>query len=492
MSTGSPGLDRVLGGGLVPNRMYLIEGDPGTGKTTLGLQFLLEGMRRGETGMYVTLSETAQELGGVAASHGWSLDGLTIRELAPWSPGTGPEEADYTFFHPSEVELSDTIKTVFADVQRVEPRRVVIDSLSELKLLAREPLRYRRQILALKQFFAGRECTVLLLDDRTAAPGDLQLQSLAHAVIRLELAAGDYGADQRRLRVIKYRGVVFRGGYHDFKIRTGGIVVHPRLVAAEHRLGFSAGEEPSGVDGLDALLGGGLQRGTSTLVLGPAGIGKSLIATLYAVAAAERGEPAVAFLFDETERIYVERSAKVGLRVQENSDAGRFFVRQLDPAEISIGEFCAAVQEMIDTGVRVVVIDSLNGYLMAMPEARSVVAQLHEMLSYLAHRGVTTIMTVAQHGTPGESTSSPVQITYLADTVVLLRFFEAQGRIRRAISVMKKRGGAHESAIREFSIDSRGVSVGEPLANFQGVLTGIPMFVGKEAALLEGADGSAS
>ena len=488
LGTGSAGLDTVLNGGFPANRLYLVEGDPGTGKTTLALQFLLEGARLGEPVLYVTLSETREELMEVARSHGWSLAGVTLHELVPPEESL-KAEAQYTIFHPSEVELGETTRLVIEEVERIEPRRVVFDSLSEMRLLARDPLRYRRQILALKQFFAGRRSTVLLLDDRTSTNADLQVQSIAHGVLMLEQLELDYGAERRRLRVSKLRGSRFRGGFHDFAIRTGGIEVFPRLVASGRRSEeFKFEPVQSGVTELDALLGGGLDRGTSTLVLGPAGCGKSSLATHFAAAAAERGERAAAFIFDEGVNTYLSRAAGLGTDLRAQVEAGHLTVQQVDPAELSPGEFVHAVCQAVERdGARLVVIDSLNGYLQAMPDERFLTSQMHELLTYLNQQGVVTLIVMAQHGFMG-SMSSPVDVSYLADTVVLLRYFEAAGAIRRAISVVKKRTGHHEDTIREMRLSaSRGVEVGEPLTGFRGVLTGVPVLtedVVKKSVLL--------
>lgn len=478
MATGSEGLDQVLGGGFPANRLYLVEGDPGTGKTTLALQFLLEGARRGEPVLYFTLSETQEELTAVAHSHGWSLDGLDIRELTPAEESLRTE-TQYTIFHPSEVELGDTTQAVVAEVERIQPRRVVFDTLSEMRLLAREPLRYRRQILALKQFFAGRQCTVLLLDDRTSTDGDMQVQSIAHGVLMLEHLALGYGAERRRLRVVKLRGSRFRGGFHDFNIQTGGVEVYPRLMAAEHHQEFNSECVTSGVAQLDALLGGGLDRGTSTLLMGPAGSGKSSIAARFVAAAAARGEYAASFLFDEGVGTYLARAAGLGIDLRAGVGAGSIRVQQVDPAELSPGEFSHRVRSAVERdGARVVVTDSLNGYLQAMPDERFLTAQMHELLMYLNQRGVVTILVLAQHGFLGTAVGTPVDVSYLADTVVLLRYFEAAGAIRRAVSVIKKRSGFHENTIREMRLSSKGVEVGEPLTAFRGVLTGVPVYSG--------------
>jgi circadian clock protein KaiC len=489
LTTGNAGLDRVLEGGFPANRLYLVEGDPGTGKTTLALQFLLEGARRGEPVLYVTLSETKEELLAVADSHGWSLDGIRIYELVPAEESL-KTESQYTIFHPSEVELGDTTNAVIEEVERLQPRRVVFDSLSEMRLLARDPLRYRRQILALKQFFAGRQCTVLLLDDRTSTDGDLQVQSIAHGVLMLEQLAVEYGGERRRLRVVKLRGSRFRGGYHDFNILTGGVEVYTRLVASDHRREFKKETVSSSVPELDELLGGGLDRGTSTLIMGPAGSGKSSIAAQFVACAARRGEVSAAFVFDEGIDIHLARAAGLGNDIHADVEAGRILVQQIDPAELSPGEFAHRVREAVEQGgARLVVIDSLNGYLQAMPNERFLTAQMHELLTYLNQQGVITLLVMAQHGFLGSQMASPVDVSYLADTVMLLRYFEAGGAVRRAISVVKKRTGYHEDTIRELRLSAKGIEVGDPLTAFHGVLTGVPVYRGGGAPP-RGGDGS--
>jgi circadian clock protein KaiC len=474
-TTGVPGLDDILNGGLLPHRLYLIDGDPGAGKTTLALQFLLEGVQAGEKCLYITLSETKEELSAGAASHGWSLDGVEIVELvAEESDLDG--ESQVTMYHPSEVELTETTRRVLDAVEKTNASRIVFDSLSELRLLAQNSLRYRRQILALKQFFIGRKCTVLLLDDRTSEGSDLQLQSIAHGVVSLDQLSPVYGAERRRLRVMKLRGSSFRGGYHDFTIREGGIVVFPRLVASEHSEPFDQERIKSGVTALDALLGGGPDRGTSTLLMGPAGSGKSTIAVQYAVAAAERGDHAVIFAFDESLATLKARTEALGIKFSEGLAAGQVKVQQVDPAELSPGEFVGLVRESVEkNNARVLVIDSLNGYLNAMPEEQFLTAQLHELLTYLGRQGVTTLMVVAQHGMLGSTMQSPIDTSYLADSVVLLRYYEYAGKVKKAISVVKKRSGAHEESIRELRFDGQGIHLSEPLSKFRGILSGIPV-----------------
>jgi circadian clock protein KaiC len=485
-ATGIEGLDDVLGGGFRQNRLYLIEGVPGSGKTTLSLQFLREGVRSGEPVLYVTLSETLEELQEVAESHGWSLDGITVRELVPSEASLQPEE-QYTMFHPADVELSETTKTVLADVERIKPARVVFDSLSELRLLAGNPLRYRRQILALKQFFAGRNCTVMLLDDLTTTDRDLQVQSIAHGVVLLDQLNPDYGAERRRLRVVKYRGAKFRGGYHDYTIVRGGLEVFPRLVAAEHRHSKPLERLSSGLEPLDSLLGGGIEQGTSTLIAGPPGTGKSTLAAQFAAAAAARGQHAAMFIFDEGRNTLFSRAAGLGIDLAEHVASGRITVQQIDPAELSPGEFAHCVRRAVEKSkAAVVVIDSLNGYLAAMPEERFLVIQLHELLSYLGLNSVATLMIGVHQGLIGMQMSAPVDASYLADAVLLLRYFEDRGEVRQAISVIKKRGGAHERSIREFRMHTGRIHVGEPLKDFRGVLMGIPTFESQTEVLVKG------
>ncbi len=470
VKTGVSGLDEILCGGLPRRRTYLLRGSPGVGKTTLGLQFLLEGAREGEPGLYVTLSETEEELAAVGASHGWTLDGFRIHPLST------PEEMlraqqQNTLFHPAEVELNETIERVLALVDETKPLRIVFDSLSEMRLLAGDSLRYRRQILALKQQFALRDATVLFLDDGTAEGGDTQLESLAHGVIDLERTAPSYGAVRRRLEVVKLRGVDFLTGKHDFNIVRGGIRVFPRLVAASHRRPYPREVLPSGVPGLDAMLGGGLQRGTSTVLLGAAGTGKSTIASQYAEAAIRRKERVVCFSFDETFEVFTERTSGLEFHLKDDP---LFELRRVDPAALAPGEFAHACREYVErSDLRLLIIDSLNGYLMSMPEERFLILHLHELLAYLGQHGVSTLLLLTQHGMVGRM-DAPVDVTYLADSVVMLRFFEARGRVRKAISVLKRRVGKHEDTIRELQISSRGLEIGQPLTDVRGVFTGVP------------------
>lgn len=472
--TGIKGLDHVLGGGLPKDHVYLVQGDPGAGKTTLSLQFLLEGAAQGETGLYITLSETRRELEAVGKSHGWSLEPIRIYEQLVTEHSL-TEDDDTTMFHPSEIELGQTISRILEEVERIQPQRVVLDSLSEIRLLSQSNLRYRKQILGLKQYFSNRGTTVLFLDDRTSEGNDLQLHSVPHGVLILERRAPLYGAPRRRLEVVKLRGVNFSGGFHDFTIECGGIKVFPRLVAAEHRVEVSEGTLSSGIAGVDALLGGGIETGASTLIMGPAGVGKSTLAMQYAVAAAAEGHHAALFVFDESRRSLFARAKAIGLDFQSGTDSGAISVQQVDPAELAPGEFAHLVRQSVEEHeAKVVVIDSLNGYLNAMPEERFLTLHLHELLTFLGDHGVATILVMAQHGLIGANMVSSVDVSYLADCVVLLRYYESDGELHKAISVMKKRSGEHERAIRDFRMSKDGLSVGEPLKRFRGILSGIP------------------
>jgi circadian clock protein KaiC len=484
VSTGSQGLDDILGGGFDRNRMYLYEGRPGTGKTTIALQFLLEGARRGESVLYVTLSESQIELNLVAKRHGWSLQGIDVFELIP-SESALDEQRELTILHPSELELGETTKLIFDRVNAVNPKRVVIDSLSELRLLAQDPLRYRRQVLALKHFFASRQCTVILLDDLSGADvGGLQLHSIAHGVVLLDQLAIEYGAERRRIRVVKMRGMNFRGGYHDFTIRKGGLEIFPRLIAAEHHADFTGEVVASGNQELDHLLGGGLERGTNVLLLGAAGVGKSSLALTYALTAAKRGEHAVFFAFDEGRGTLEARAKTIGLPLDEAIISGKIRFQQIDPAEMSPGEFAASVRRSVEVdGAQVIIIDSLNGYLNAMPDGRFLILQMHELLTYLNQQGVLTVLVLAQHGLVGPM-DTPLDISYLSDAVLMLRYFEHNGVVKRALSVVKKRSGHHEHTIREFRLTPRGIQVGPPLVNFRGIFSGTPQYNGDPATLM--------
>ncbi len=488
ISIGIPGLDFVLGGGLPPGHLYLIDGDPGTGKTTLGLQFLREGANCREPVLYITLSESERELREVAGSHGWGLEGISIFEMLPLEESLKTDE-QYTVLYPGEVELSATIKAILKEVEDLQPKRVVFDSLSELRLLAREPLRFRRQLLALKQYFAGRDCTVLMVDDHTAGEEQRDIQSIVHGVIRLENLAREYGTKRRRLEILKMRGVLFREGFHDYNIRTGGLEVYPRLVAMEHRRDFDRTVIASGISELDSLLGGGLNRGTSTLCIGPAGAGKSTISLRYAIAAAERGEYAYYVTFDEGMPTLIERAEGLGMPLRQYMDSGHLRIEVVDPAELSPGFFIANVRDEVEKRkASVVVIDSLNGFLAAMPGEEYLTIQLHELLAFLNNKGVTSVLVMAQYGILGQGMFNPVDVSYLADTILLLRYFESAGAVRQAISVVKKRSGRHERTIRELLLGPD-IRVGRPLAEFQGVLTGVPSYIGHRGPLLEGSNG---
>ena len=483
-ATGIKGLDDVLAGGLARSRVFLFEGSPGTGKTTISLQFLLEGAKAGERVLYITLSETENELKASAASHGWSLDGIDIYELVP-PESLLDEDQQQSLLYSSDLELGETTRRIFEAFERVKPSRVVLDSLSEIRLLAQSSLRYRRQVLALKHFFARQEATVLMLDDLTADQHDKTVHSVAHGVVRLEELAPDYGPERRRLRVIKYRGRRFRGGFHDFQIETGGVRVFPRLVSAEHHRSFDREVLQSPIPELNALLGGGVERGSSVLLLGPAGTGKSLLSLTFVANAIARGERAAMFAFDEELSLLIERAKGLGFDLQAMIDQDLLVLEQVDAAELTPGEFSERVRLCVEVhGARTVVVDSLNGYQAAMPGENALILHMHELLQYLNRQGATTFLTVAQHGLVGDM-RSPVDVTYLADTVILLRYFEALGRVRRAISVVKKRTGAHENTIREYRIGSTGVTLGTPLINFQGVLRGVPTLVGDESGLLD-------
>lgn len=483
-TTGIDGLDDVLGGGLQRSRVFLLEGQPGTGKTTIGTQFLVAGAATGERTLYITLSESEGELRAGAASHGWDLSGVDVFELVP-PENLLDEDQQQSLLYSSDLELGETTKRIFEAFERVKPHRVVLDSLSEIRLLAQSSLRYRRQILSLKHYFAQAGATVLLLDDLTTDINDKTVHSVAHGVIRLEETAPEYGAERRRLRVIKYRGRRFRGGFHDFSIANSGVHVFPRLVSAEHRRNFTRDVQRTGLPELDALLGGGVERGSSILILGPAGSGKSLLTLSFVQSAIKRGERAAMFVFDEELGLLFDRAKALGIDLQAQVDTEQLLIEQVDAAELSPGEFSERVRRCVEMhGVQSVVLDSLTGYRAAMPGEQALILHVHELLQYLNRQGATTFLTVAQHGLVGDM-KSPVDLTYLADTVILLRFFEALGRVRRALSVIKKRMGSHEDTIREFRIGSRGIVLGEPLVNFQGILRGVPTIVGEGPPLLQ-------
>lgn len=493
LSTGIAGLDQILHGGLAPHRIYVVEGNPGSGKTTLGLQFLLEGARRGQRGLYVTLSEGKAELEAVAASHGWTLGGqIRVVELSEAEAALDPD-SQFSMFHPSDTELNETTRAILGQFEAFRPERLVLDSLSELRLMAQSPHRFRRQVLGLKRYFTGRGCTVLLIDDKSPEASDAAIQSVAHGVIALEQLSPEFGAERRRLRVLKMRGQTFRGGYHDVRISHGGHRVYPRLVAGSHPSTERTGNLSSGIPGLDRVVGGGMDHGTSVLVLGPAGCGKSTLVLQYAVEAGRRGERTAMFVFEEAIESLRARARGVGQPVDELIERGLLTLQSIDPAELSPGEFADAVIRAAEgrdgrPRARVVVLDSLKGYINAMPEERFLEIQLHELLTHLGHMGVVSFIVAAQHGMLGPGRSD-IDTSYLADTVLLLRYFEADGRVRQALSVVKRRLGPHERTIREFQITSRGLVVGEPLRRFRGVLGGNPEYLGAEAMLTGNGDG---
>ena len=483
-ATGVPGLDDILSGGLSRGRVFLLEGMPGTGKTTVAMQFLLEGVRKGEKVLYLTLSESEEELRATAAEHGWTLDGVEIVELI--SPDSLiDEKQQQSLLYSSDLELVETTRRIFEAFTRFKPARLVLDSLSEIRLLSQSSLRYRRQMLALKHYFAGQGTIVVMLDDMTTDTEDKTVHSVAHGVVRLEEIPREYGPERRRIRVVKYRGRGFRGGYHDFLIEKGGARVFPRLISAEHRTSFERDRVTTEAEGLDGLLGGGLERGSSVLILGPAGTGKSLLALTFVAAAVAKGEKAAMFVFDEEIGLLADRARGLGIDIGAMIEAGALKVEQIDAAELSPGEFSARVRRCVeDNGAKTVVVDSLNGYQAAMPGENALVLHMHELLQYLNRQGATTLVTLAQHGLLGDP-KTPVDVTYLADTVILLRYFEMRGRIRRAISVVKKRTGAHEDTIRELSIGAEGVRVGEAVVAFQGAARGVRSLFAESPDLIE-------
>jgi circadian clock protein KaiC len=484
IKTGVSGLDDILSGGLPVGQMYLLEGTPGTGKTTIAMQFIMAGIQADEAALYITLSESKLELESSARSHGWNPQHLSIEEFIPEEASLSPEQ-QYTVFHPSELELASTVQKLTQLIEERKPRRLVIDSLSELRLLAADTMRYRRQLLALKQFFAGRDTTVLLLDDRSAEGSDMQLQSIAHGVIRLDRIKQSYGVNRRHVEVLKMRGSKFREGFHDYTIETGGVCIYPRLVANEHDSNFPMERVRSGIDALDAMFGGGINRGSSTLLIGPTGAGKSTLAMQYAYTAAKRGDRAIVYAFDEVLRTAQERAEAFGLSVREEIAKGTLAMSQIDPAELSPGEFVWQIRRDVEEkDTRIVVIDSLNGLLNAMPGERDLTLQLHELVAFLNQKGVVTFIILTQHGLVGNM-QTEIDVSYLSDTVVLLRYFEAEGEIRQVVSVLKQRVGRHERNLRQFRLDESKIEVGAPLKNFRGVLTGVPDAVSDHVSLEE-------
>jgi circadian clock protein KaiC len=483
--TGIPGLDDVLRGGLPRGQLYLLEGSAGAGKTTLGLQFLLEGVRRGERVLWCTLSETEAQLVATAKSHGWDLAGVKIVNLTQASESTAMPDAGYSFFSPADIELNDIAKAILDLIESERPRRVVFDPFSDVRLLARDPLRYRRQVLQLREHLARLDATVLLIQEQgLEAPSDPAAEGVVHGIIGLYQHAPEYGRPRRRLRVHKLRGLNYREGFHDVVLRTGGLAVFPRLIAAEHALPPDRGIMSSGLTSLDNMLGGGLDRGTSLIIIGPSGAGKSTLSTQFACAAAARGERCTYYLFDETERAFRARAESLQMPLQRSNGAGGVEVRQIDPAEFSPGEFAHDARSAVeDRDTRLIVIDSINGFLTGMPDESHLPMHLHELLTYLALRNVVTILTLNQHGLVNTDAHAPVEVSYLADSTLLIRYFEAAGAVRRAASVLKRRFGAHEVLIRELKIGPPGIHLGQPLSDFRGVLTGQPDYTGPHAEL---------
>lgn len=476
-STGIKGFDDILNGGFPDNRLYLMQGEPGTGKTTIAFQFLLEGIKNKEECLYISFSESREELQSVANSHGWDISQLNMLELGSIEEQLKPE-AQNTIFYPSEVEMNQTMEVLYAEIKRIKPSRIVFDSISEMRMLAESSLRYRRQMLTLKQFFASQNCTVLLLDDLTTSPKDLQVQSIVHGVINLQKLHPEFGNERRRINVVKLRGIEFMGGFHDYVIKKGGIEIFPRMISSNHTPIFEKKTYSSANSELDSLIGGGLDSGTSTLFLGPAGTGKSTLAIQYAYAAAERKEKVIVFSFEESISTLLSRTDSIGMNLDKHIKSGIMKVSKIDPAQLSPGEFADMIRNaVLKDNFEMVVIDSLNGYLHAMPQEQFLTLQLHELLTFLAGQGVATLMVLAQQGMIGHVMNTPIDLTYLADTVFITRFFETEGSVRKAVSVIKQRSGIHELTIRQFSFKTTGLYVGQPLKEFRGVLTGVPELV---------------
>ena len=484
LKTGIPGLDTILNGGFPENRLYLMQGEPGTGKTTIAFQFLLEGIKNGETCLYISFSESKEELQSVADSHDWDISKLHLLELGAIEEQLKPESQN-TVFYASEVEMSQTTQVLFDEIEKIKPNRVVFDSISEMRMLSESSFRYRRQMLALKQFFALHNSTVVMLDDLTTSPKDLQVQSIVHGVINLQKLHPEFGNERRRINIVKLRGIEYLGGFHDYIIKKGGVSIFPRMTSSNYDAKLIDKRFSSGIKEMDRLLGGGLDAGTSTLFLGPAGTGKSTLAAQYAYAAAERGEKSIIFAFEESVSTLLMRTSAIGMDVQKHLDSGKMKICKIDPAQLSPGEFADQIRTaVLEENFKVVCIDSLNGYLHAMPEEQFLTLQLHELLSFLSGQGVVTLMVLAQQGMMGHMMNTPIDLTYLADTVVITRYFEAEGSVRKAVSVIKQRSGLHEATIRELSFSDNGVQVGDPLKQFRGVLTGVPEFVGKDLSKL--------
>ena len=486
--TGVPGLDEILSGGLPRNHLYLLQGKPGTGKSTIALQFLLEGVRTGEKSLYVTFSETKLELETVAKSHGWNLENLDILELSAISSSIGTS-SQTTLFHPSEIELNKTMNLLLAKLNESNAKRIVFDSVSELRLLADNSLRYRRMMLEFKEFFIGRGSTVLFLDDLTSEAGDIHVQSIVHGVLLLEKFRAGYGVERRQFHISKLRGVAFKGGTHDYSIIKGGITIFPRLVASDSHANFQRETFSSEVPALDSLIGGGFHRGTSNLLLGPAGTGKSTIAMKFAIEAAKKGKKVAIYNFEESSFNILVRAQELGLELEKYIASGNITLRKIDPAELTPGQFNALLRNSANEfHADMVVIDSLNGYIHAMPEQKFLMLQLHELLAFLSSRGVVTVMILAQSGIMGQM-QTPLDLTYLADTVIITRYFEAFGSIKKAISVIKKRTGTHEETMRELKIGPGGVIVGPVLKEFSGIFTGVPKYSGTESKMMPGERG---
>jgi circadian clock protein KaiC len=481
IETGIPELDVILRGGLPKNRLHLIEGAPGTGKTTLGLRFLLDGVDRNLRCLYVTLSETTEELVTTASTHGWNTDGIEFFELIPEE---AQPERQQTVLFPTEVEFGKTIEQLTKRIEEFNPDRIIIDSVSELRMLAQDKLQFRLQMTSLKRFLQQRDITVLLLDDLTENDkGDLH--SFVHGVLSLGLFERDYGAARRRMRIAKMRGVNFQSGWHDYAIVTGEILVFPSLIAEEHESVVQGIPLLSVFDDLNSVFPQGLDRGTTTMLIGPSGAAKSTIAMSYALAAQRDGESASFFSFDETYETFQRRNESMNLDPTEAMDAERFYWRRMNPSRISPGEFVWQVRRDVeDRNVRVVVIDSINSYLSTMPEEQSLILHLHELLSYLNKRGIVTILVLAQQGVVGD-VENPVDLSFLSDTVILCRFFEAAGTLRRALAIVKRRTGTHTLAIHEYRLSSSGMQVGPELTELRGIFTGVPAYTGAHEELLD-------